>query len=163
MVPTRLRTRSQCQYRKEMARVELNNEQVRLEAMAPATRLVSRACRRVQAGAKRRVRVDTGRLRASINTKVVPKLYTVRGTVGSKVKYSLVEHNGAKRHLILPINGEFMKFYWKKLGRVVWVRRVNHPGTSGSFYLTTPMIEFLPPMGFKVSRFRDATSGPGSL
>lgn len=146
-----------------MDRLELNKEFVRQAGMIGATRLVSVACRRVQAGAKRRVRVDTGRLRASINTKITARLYTVRGTVGSRVKYSLVEHNGAKRHLILPVKGEFMKFYWKKFGKVVWVRRVNHPGTSGSFYLTTPMIEFLPPMGFKVQRFRDATKGPGSL
>src|SRR5687767_3809947 len=146
-----------------MARLELDKEKVRLGAMGPATRLVSRACRLVQTDAKRTVRVDTGRLRASINTKLKPTLYIVKGTVGSRVKYSLVEHNGAKKHTIRAVKGQYMKFYWKKAGKVVWMRRVNHPGTKGSFYLTTPMIKLLPPRGFRVSRFRDANSGPGSL
>lgn len=144
-----------------MARIELDKEEVRQAAMVPATRLVSRACRRIEAGAKREVRVDTGRLRASINRKVVPKQYTVRGTVGSRVKYGLVEHDGAKRHHILPVKGRYLKFYWKKVGRVVWLRRVDHPGTKGSFFLTKPLVQFAPPMGFKVVLTPNATgAGP---
>jgi hypothetical protein len=131
--------------------------------MGPAIRLVSRACRRVENEAKRTVRVDTGRLRASINTKLTIRVWVVKGRVGSRVKYSLVEHGGAKKHTIRATKGQYMKFYWKKAGRVVWFRTVNHPGTSGSFYLTTPMIRNLPGMGFRVERYRDPTTGPGSL
>jgi hypothetical protein len=146
-----------------MARLELDREQVRLAAMGPALKLVSRACRIVLTDAKRTVRVDTGRLRASLNSKITVRLYTINGRIGSRVKYSLVEHNGAKKHVIRAVRGQYMKFYWKKVGKVVWLRRVNHPGTRGSFYLTTPMIKLLPPRGFRVSRFRDSTTGPGSL
>lgn len=146
-----------------MARVELDLPQVQKAAMSPAIKLVSRACRRVEAEAKRTVRVDTGRLRASIGTKMRVWKWQVRGRVGSRVSYSLVEHNGAKKHRIYPRRAKALRFYWKKVGRVVVLGGVNHPGTRGSFYLTTPMIRQLPKMGFRVERYRDATSGPGSI
>lgn len=131
--------------------------------MGPAIKLVSRASRRVENEAKRTVRVDTGRLRSTINTKMTIRVWVVKSRVGTRSKYGLVEHNGARKHPIHAVKGEFMKFYWKKAGRVVWFRSVNHPGTKGSFFLTTPMIRNLPAMGFRVERYRDATRGPGSL
>lgn len=142
-----------------MARVELDKEKVRLAAMGPALKLVSRACRIVQSAAKRRVRVDTGRLKTSINTKITMRLYTINGKVGSRVKYGLVEHQGAKRHAIRPVRGRYLKFYWKKVGKVVWLRRVDHPGTKGSFYLTIPLAAELPKRGFKVTLVGTATGG----
>lgn len=146
-----------------MARVDLDLKQVRNAAMGPAIKLVSRACRRVENEAKRTVRVDTGRLRSSLGTKMRVWTWQVRGQVGSRVRYSLVEHNGAKRHMIFPRRKKALRFYWKKMGQVVILGSVNHPGTSGSFYLTTPMIRNLPQMGFRVERYRDASSGPGSV
>ena len=146
-----------------MARVDLDMKEVQKAAMGPAVQLVSRACRRVEAEAKRTVRVDTGRLRASLGTKMRVWVWQVRGTVGSRVRYSLVEHNGAKRHMIFPRRKNALRFHWKKMGRVVILGSVNHPGTKGSFYLTTPMVRNLPKMGFRVQRYRDATSGQGSI
>jgi hypothetical protein len=136
--------------------VELDLKEVRNAAMGPAIQLVSRASRRVENEAKRTVRVDTGRLRSSINTKMTIRVWVVKARIGTRVKYGLVEHDGASRHTIRAVKGEYMKFFWKKAGRVVWFRSVRHPGTKGSFFLTTPMVRHLPGLGFRVERTRSA-------
>ena len=36
---------------------------------------------------------------------------------------------GTKWHSIDPVNGEFLTFFWPKVGHVVRLRHVDHPGT----------------------------------
>jgi phage gpG-like protein len=55
--------------------------------------LLARALR-VETGAKRRVKADTGRLRQSITHEIVQTAQGPTARVGTNVKYSLAVHNG---------------------------------------------------------------------
>jgi hypothetical protein len=80
----------------------------------------------------------TGRLAQSIQTRgpFVSGLSRIRGEVGSDLSYARVVEEGAARHLIFPIPPRrYMKFYWRKVGRVVHLDKVRHPGMKGKGYL----------------------------
>lgn len=55
--------------------------------------------------------------------------------VGSSHPIALIHHNGTKPHEIVPKTGRFLVFYWPKVGRVVFVKRVQHPGTKPNPFL----------------------------
>lgn len=57
------------------------------------------------------------------------------GSVGSRLSHAAVAEVGARPHVIRPVNGRFLKFYWRKVGRVVHLEKVNHPGYRGKGYL----------------------------
>lgn len=83
--------------------------------------------------AKRTAGKDTGELIASITMTYHPgRNPTVR--VGSNVPHALMHHNGTRPHIILPEDQRLLKF--RAGGKVIYARRVEHPGTRGSFYLT---------------------------
>lgn len=81
--------------------------------------------------------VDSGDLRR--------KLYMSQGRrgrvqyveVGSKSRHAWYHHEGTKPHQITPETGRLLRF--NVGGRVVYAKRVSHPGTRGVRYLTTPM------------------------
>lgn len=102
----------------------------------------------------------TGRLSNSIHSR--GPTYTpigVTGSVGSKLSYAALVHDGAKVHAIFPKGTRVfrlpggaryhkrpqLKFYWRKVGRVVWLPQIpgsanrfgiSHPGQPGKRYLT---------------------------
>lgn len=89
-------------------------------------------------GAKAMVRVRTGNLRRSIH--LIRHERWVRGQlieVGSNLGYAYLVHEGAHPHLIMPNSGRTLAF--KDHGRVVYAKRVMHPGFRGRKYLTVPM------------------------
>lgn len=55
--------------------------------------------------------------------------------VGSAHPIADIHHNGSKPHEIVPRNGRFLVFYWPKVGKVVFVQRVQHPGTKPNPFL----------------------------
>ena len=57
--------------------------------------------------------------------------------VGAKVRHAYFHHEGTKPHLILPDNGRILRF--NVSGRVVYAKKVAHPGTRPNRFLTTPM------------------------
>jgi hypothetical protein len=60
----------------------------------------------------------------------------VHGEVGSPLNYAAAVEGGAERHLIFPNPPRrYMKFYWQKVGRVVYLDKVRHPGQRGKGYL----------------------------
>jgi hypothetical protein len=45
---------------------------------------------------------------------------------------------GTRPHSIDPVNGEFLTFFWPKVGHVVKMRHVDHPGTTANpFHIDT--------------------------
>lgn len=54
--------------------------------------------------------------------------------VGSEDDIALIEHEGTEPHTIS--GNPKLVFWWGKAGRVVAFPKVNHPGTTGSKYLT---------------------------
>lgn len=92
---------------------------------------------KILAGAHSIAGRDTGDL--------VRKLYMKQGRrgrfqyveVGSTAKHAYYHHEGTKPHQIRPENGRLLRF--NVGGHVVYARKVNHPGTRGTKYLTIPM------------------------
>lgn len=84
----------------------------------------------------------TGRLAASITTEIENSTNGVRGKVGSRLRYAASVQSGARRHKIYPHHPpDHLKFYWHKVGRVVYLTSVNHPGQKGKHYLTHSLAE----------------------
>lgn len=92
-------------------------------------------------GARSRVRVKTGAVKGGIvsSTKVTRTKYVV--TITAKHKRSLLEHDGARKHRIVPVRARALRFFWARVGHTVVLKSVNHPGTEGSQFLTRPLLE----------------------
>jgi hypothetical protein len=90
---------------------------------------------RVAAEARRLAPVRTGALRGSINADSVHVTgpWSVTGGVSVRVGYAAPVHEGARPHVIRPRHGSFLRF---EIGnRVVFARRVNHPGNRPNPFL----------------------------
>lgn len=59
--------------------------------------------------------------------------------VGSEDPIALIEHEGTEPHTIH--GNPLLVFWWGKVGRVVAFPKVNHPGTTGSHYLTRALAD----------------------
>ena len=92
---------------------------------------------KIYAGATSMAGHRTGQLRR--------RMYVSQGTrgryqyveVGSKARHAYWLHEGTKPHRILPENGRLLRF--NVGGRVVYARKVMHPGTRPNPFLTVPM------------------------
>jgi hypothetical protein len=88
----------------------------------------------VQTGAKVYVRKRTRALEKSI----VKRLDFIGGQpvvrIGTDLGYALWEHEGTRPHVIAPRNKKVLRF--PSGGGVVFAKRVSHPGTQGSHFLT---------------------------
>jgi hypothetical protein len=111
--------------------------QIRLQVTGPkgyAGKLVKDTVRVTTNYAKVHAPVDTGRLRSSIGGRITTRLDAVHGEVSTNVKYALLVHNGTKPHEIRPKAAKALRF---KVGsRIVYARRVHHPGTKARPFLT---------------------------
>jgi hypothetical protein len=56
-----------------------------------------------------------------------------------KIDYTAYENYGTRPHAIWARNKEYLRFV-SKHGRIVFVKRVNHPGTKGSYFIDRAMI-----------------------
>lgn len=68
--------------------------------------------------------IKTGMLRRSITMEYVPISVSIYPTV----QYALSVNNGARAHVILPVNAKVLAF--KKDGQMIFAKRVNHPGNK---------------------------------
>jgi hypothetical protein len=137
-----------------MARVEINSAQARLTATRLSTKAVREMVRAVEIQAKVRASVGeytTGRLTRSITSRVWVSGVRVNGSVGSLLPYAHLADSGAKPHRIEPGRPPWaLRFYWRKVGRVVYRSHVNHPGQSGKGWLTGPLTSEARRRGWKV-------------
>ncbi|HEY5783680.1 MAG TPA: hypothetical protein VIU11_21210 [Nakamurella sp.] len=99
------------------------------------------AAREMTLMAGRNAPVRTGQLRGSIDNNTKERRQSAQGiwfNVGSKVKHALWMESGTRPHPIpktpLP-PGKFLVFFWPRVGRVVRMKSVNHPGTRAYRYL----------------------------
>jgi hypothetical protein len=102
----------------------------------PVARDMLRRGRNVERVAKRLVGVDSGRLRASINTELVQRAGAPAAKVGSRVRYSRVHHEG--HGVIVPRRAKALRFRPKGSGRWVFAMRVR--AVAGTKYLTRALI-----------------------
>lgn len=77
----------------------------------------------------------------------------IRGLCGTRVKYAMPIHEGARAHTIRPRNPDgVLRFYWARVGYVVYLKRVNHPGVGGTPFLTSSLADVARSLGFVVVR-----------
>lgn len=138
-----------------MALIEYVNDDIACEIVSYrlADEITEDLARLVYSGAWKMVRVKTGATRRGISlTRKPTQRYRVGWTVNATHKISMIEHQGAKRHKIRPRRkGGMLVFYWDKVGHVVHLPQVNHPGRTGSKFLSTPLLMEGARMNFKTS------------
>lgn len=93
--------------------------------------------REIERAAKRMVGVDSGELRADIHYRIRHDQAGPFVEVGADLPYAKMHHDGTVPHVIAARNTRFLRFTQR--GRVVYARRVYHPGTRPNPYLTVPM------------------------
>lgn len=65
------------------------------------------------------------------------------GISGRRFPYAASVEGGAQRHFIPLVpkgKGKWLVFYWRKVGRTVFFKQVNHPGQRGKGYLRKPLV-----------------------
>jgi len=63
----------------------------------------------------------------------------VAAIVGSNDPIALWHHEGTVPHRIVPVRKKWLRFYWKRVGAVVYLKGVNHPGTKPNRFLTNAL------------------------
>ena len=133
-------------------KVKLDAEAVRRVPIELVTPLVRKTAAQVERRGRGTVRVLTGAVRSSIKTEMKITRTRVVATVSATHRRAMLEHEGAKAHQIVPrLGNRKLRFYWKKVGRVVYFSSVNHPGTKGSKFLTKPLLLIGERNGFRVT------------
>lgn len=78
------------------------------------------------------------------------------GISGRRFAYAASVESGARRHYI-PLTpkakGKWLRFYWRRVGRVVYRKQVNHPGQPGKGYLRIPLVLVATRHGFRVMTY----------
>jgi len=106
----------------------------------PVYRLMIQDGEKVKVEAKRLVGVKTGNLRDHIVKRVVEERGLPAVIVGvDKVPYAFWHHQGTEPHVIRAKNAPLLVFFWKKVGRVVAFKQVNHPGTKPNPFLVNAL------------------------
>jgi hypothetical protein len=127
-------------------RVVLHRAVIFSQSRRSAVKFIRRVMAEAEAIAKAHAVVGeyvTGALARSIHSEgphVGPTRIT--GRVGSSLRHAAVADTGAKPHLIFPNPPlAYMKFYWRKVGRTVYLGKVRHPGYRGKKYLERALRE----------------------
>jgi hypothetical protein len=102
----------------------------------PVGRDLSERATKVELAAKRQVNVRTGFTKRSIHKSWVGAPGSeLRIRIGSDAPPSLLIHEGAPPHDIVPVNAQFLRFEAKD-GTIVFTKHVHHPGVKPNRYLT---------------------------
>lgn len=95
----------------------------------------------------------TGYMASTVTKRVWVSGFKVHGSVGSAARHAHWANEGTKPHVIRPRNPSpraRLRFYWRKVGHVVYFAKVNHPGQSGKGWLTGPLRNVALKKGWKV-------------
>lgn len=92
-----------------------------LKDEAPGTRLPTRISYRIERTSRQSWKLDVG----------------VRGYDPDVLKYIL---RGTRPHTIVAVRARALHFYWEKVGREVYFRRVFHPGTKANPFIMRAII-----------------------
>jgi hypothetical protein len=98
----------------------------------------------------------TGKLATGLETQIRYGPYIVEGRVGISGRrfiYAASVEGGARKHKIPLVpkgKGKWLVFFWRKVGHVVKLKQVNHPGQTGKAYLRIPLLVVAPRHNMKV-------------
>lgn len=103
----------------------------------PVLKDLLRRMTRVKFESRKLVRTRTGRLLSTIDTRVGGNkkgVYVMVVAGGRGIKYTGYEHDGTAPHVIRARRKKALRFMIN--GQVVFRKQVNHPGTTGTLFLT---------------------------
>jgi len=72
----------------------------------------------------------TGRLAAATTSKVTSNRYSWRVALLNRAQHAGPIDRGARAHVIAARRAPLLVFYWPKLGRMMYLKSVNHPGNK---------------------------------
>lgn len=139
--------------------VRLDRFQIRVQSIEAGRKLITQVMKEVKEGAEAILAFGpytSGRLVRGVTTRITYGAYMVEGRVGISGKrfpYAASVEGGARRHKIplLPKpRGTSLRFYWHKVGHIVYFRQVNHPGQTGKAYLRIPILVVGPKHNMRV-------------
>lgn len=129
-----------------MAKVRIYHQRARKQSNDEAEQFVREVLRQIAFQARLHVALGpytTGNLARSIRARgPFMEFGRVAGSVGSELNYAAAVEGGAGLHgprrskyPIRPRNAKRLRFYWRKVGRVVSLPIVHHPGQRPKNYL----------------------------
>lgn len=129
-----------------MARVRIYHSRARRETNEEAEKFVREVLRQIAFQARLHVTFGPytlGNLARSIHARgPFVEFGRVAGSVGSDLNYAAAVEGGSglygprrSKYPIRPRNAKRLRFYWRKVGRVVSLPVVHHPGQRGKGYL----------------------------
>lgn len=129
-----------------MARVRIYYTRAGRESNDAAVEFVREVLRQIQFQARLHVAFGPytmGTLAGSIQRQgPFMEFGMVSGNVGSDLDYAAAVEGGSglygprrSKYVIRPRSKTYLKFYWRKVGHIVRLRQVNHPGQRGKGYL----------------------------
>lgn len=120
------------------AEVAIDEAKLRETTMGQLEVFASGFVSRVATTARDIVPVRSGQLKSLIRAQPVRRVgpWTIESGVESLARHSAPVHEGARPHVIRARNAPALRFFWPKVGRVVFFKRVNHPGNAPQPFLT---------------------------
>lgn len=119
------------------ARVEIHRENLSREFIPIGRRAVNEVAHDIETEAKRRVPVRTGHTRATIRAHEArvrgPFTISAEVTAGGAAEFL---EKSTRAHIIRARRAQALRFYWPRVGRVVFFKSVHHPGTQAHPFMT---------------------------
>lgn len=144
--------------------IRINDFQARRISAELALKLVRQTVREIKQGAEAILAFGpytTQTLSRHVKTRVSFNGFLIEGQVGidgRRFPYAASVEGGARRHLI-PLapkpKGKWLRFYWRRVGKVVYAKQVKHPGQTGKAYLRIPTLVVCPRLHYRVVIYHD--------
>lgn len=99
-----------------------------------ASQISNEVCHETVARMKKDAPVKTGKLLASI--KATQWRGRIAFRISVNVPYANYAEYGTKPHIIRPKHCKALRFYWEKVGEVVYRKSVHHPGGTGQHFFS---------------------------
>lgn len=110
-------------------------DDLRREVRQRGERIVRAATVQMQGDLRRDTPKITGELRRKTTVRVTSAGDTVSAEAKAETDYAASVIAGARPHVITPRSpGGMLVFFWPKVGRVVYFKKVNHPGNRPNPY-----------------------------
>ena len=120
-----------------MAKLELNQRALDFlinSPRGPVGIYLYRKALQIKTMARGQVGVDTGALKKSIHIRRGRTGVGQYVEIGSNLRHAYMHHEGTRPHVILPKTAKMLRF--SAGGRMVYTRKVSHPGTRANRYLS---------------------------
>jgi len=114
------------------------------EVSAENRRMIDRQRRRFHAFDYAEAPKRTGEYALAIKTRNITSADMAGFEVLSPSPLGTFIQKGTRAHVITAVNAPMLRFYWPKVGKVVYFKSVNHPGTKANRFHNRALQQWLP-------------------